>query len=77
MAHVGCMPCPVGCGSKEAAVSHAATGTRNIKCGRCGFSGYGGVGSKAARLIDEKTIKDDEPGAPPAPAAKQKSTLLG
>lgn len=70
MGYVGHMPCPLGCG-KEAAVTHSKTGVRNVKCAPpCSFSGYGPIGSKSARLIDQKTIKDDDEDAAPAPAGQ-------
>jgi hypothetical protein len=86
VAHVGHMPCCApGC-KAQAAVSHSISGVRNVKCPVCGFSAFGPKGSKAAKLIDNATVRADvdDDAAPPAPAAsppppavKKAGTILG
>ncbi len=85
MAHRGSIPCLAPACGGEAAVSHSASGVRNVKCPRCGLSAFAGAGSRAARLIDQATrLDDDDAGAPaaaprpaaPAPASKKPAGLL-
>lgn len=78
MAHVGTMLCPVPKCAGTAAVSHSATGTRNLKCPHCGFSAFAQNGTRGARLIDAATVKSDDADAQPAPPAGAKpKTLIG
>jgi len=74
MAHVGSTKCP--CCGDAAAVSVSTTGNRSVRCPFCGFSGHAGPGSKAARLIDAATKRDeaDEPASGHSPAASPTPT---
>lgn len=77
MAHVGTMPCPVPKCAGTAAVSHSATGTRNLRCPHCGFSGYAQNGTRGARLLDAATRKSDDVDETPPAAAPKAKTLMG